>query len=63
MCDLRFMARSAHFSEGYVRAGLIPGDGGSYFLPRLVGLAKALELLWTGDFVGAEEAVRLVSRF
>jgi enoyl-CoA hydratase/carnithine racemase len=59
MCDLRFMARSARFSEGYVRAGLIPGDGGCYFLPRLVGLAKALELLWTGDFVGAEEAVRL----
>jgi enoyl-CoA hydratase/carnithine racemase len=59
MCDLRFMADDARLSEGYVRVGLIPGDGGTYFLPRLVGTAKALELLWTGDFVDAHEALRL----
>jgi enoyl-CoA hydratase/carnithine racemase len=59
MCDLRFVGRSARFSEGYIRAGLIPGDGGCFFLPRLVGIAKALELLWSADFVDAEEAVRL----
>jgi enoyl-CoA hydratase/carnithine racemase len=59
MCDLRFMAADARLSEGYVKVGLIPGDGGTYFLPRLVGTAKALELLWTGDFVDAEEALRL----
>ncbi len=59
MCDLRFMADDARLSEGYVRVGLIPGDGGTYFLPRLVGTAKALELLWTGDFVDAQEALRL----
>jgi enoyl-CoA hydratase/carnithine racemase len=59
MCDIRFCARSARFSEGYVRAGLIPGDGGCYFLPRLVGLAKALELLLSAEFVDAEEAHRL----
>jgi enoyl-CoA hydratase/carnithine racemase len=59
MCDLRFMAEDARLSEGYVRVGLIPGDGGTYFLPRLVGTAKALELLWTGDFVDAQEALRL----
>jgi enoyl-CoA hydratase/carnithine racemase len=59
MCDLRFAARSARFSEGYIRVGLVPGDGGCYYLPRLVGTAKALELLLSGDFVGAEEAERL----
>jgi enoyl-CoA hydratase/carnithine racemase len=59
MCDLRFMAAEARLSEGYVKVGLIPGDGGTYFLPRLVGTAKALELLWTGDFIDAEEALRL----
>jgi enoyl-CoA hydratase/carnithine racemase len=59
MCDLRIMARSARLSEGYIRVGMVPGDGGCYYLPRLVGVAKALELLWTGDFVSAAEAERI----
>lgn len=59
MCDMRFAARSARLSEGYIRVGLVPGDGGCYYLPRLVGTAKALELLLSGDFVGAEEAERI----
>ncbi len=59
MCDLRLAAASATFCEGYVKVGLVPGDGGCYYLPRLVGMAKALELLWTGDVVSAEEAHRL----
>lgn len=59
MCDIRLMARSAHMSEAYIRIGLVPGDGGCYYLPRLVGMGKALELLWTADFVDADEAHRI----
>lgn len=59
MCDIRFAGRSARLSEGYVRVGLLPGNGACYFLPRIVGTARALELLWTGDFVAADEALEL----
>ena len=59
MCDLRFAADSARFAEGYVKLGLVPGDGGAYFLPRLVGTAKALELLWTGETLNAQQALEL----
>ena len=59
MCDLRFAARSAKFAETYVRMGLIPGAGGAYYLPRIVGLAKALELFWSCDSINAEEAQRI----
>lgn len=59
MCDIRFAARSARFSEGYIKVGLLPGDGGCYYLPRIVGMGKALELLWTGDAVDGAEAERI----
>jgi enoyl-CoA hydratase/carnithine racemase len=59
MCDVRFASENARFSEGYIRVGLVPGDGGAYFLPRIVGMAKALELMWTGDFISANEAKNL----
>lgn len=59
MCDLRIAARSATFAESYINMGLVAGDGGGWFLPRLVGSAKALELFWTGRAVDAEEAERL----
>ncbi|MGW0658474.1 enoyl-CoA hydratase/isomerase family protein [Streptodolium elevatio] len=57
MADIRIAASSARFSEGYIRVGLVPGDGGCWYLPRIVGTATALRLLWTGDFVAAEEAL------
>jgi len=59
MCDLRFMAAGARVAESYVRLGLVPGAGGAWYLPRVVGTAKALELLWSGDLVEAEEALRI----
>jgi enoyl-CoA hydratase/carnithine racemase len=59
MCDIRYAAESAKLAETYVRVGLVPGAGGAHFLPRLVGVAKALELFWTADFVDAREAERL----
>lgn len=59
MCDIRFAAESAQFSEGYVRVGFVPGDGAAYYLPKLVGIAKALELLMSGDFISAREAERI----
>ncbi|MCU6598974.1 enoyl-CoA hydratase-related protein [Peribacillus frigoritolerans] len=59
MCDIRFASENARFAEGYIKVGLIPGDGGSYYLPRIVGMAKALEMLWTGDFIHADEAKQI----
>jgi enoyl-CoA hydratase/carnithine racemase len=59
MCDMRFAAESARFGMTYIRMGLIPGDGGCYFLPRIVGLAKALDLIWTGRLFDAQEALAM----
>lgn len=55
-CDVRFASPSARFSEAYVKVGLVPGNGGCWLLPRLVGRSTALRLLWTGDFVDAATA-------
>jgi enoyl-CoA hydratase/carnithine racemase len=59
LCDIRFAGRSARFSESYINVGLVPGDGGCWLLPRSVGTSTALRLLWTGDVVEADEALRI----
>lgn len=58
-CDIRLAGKSAKFAETYAKIGLLPGGGGAYFLPRIVGKAKALELLWTAEFIGADTALEL----
>jgi len=58
-CDLRLVAASARLTAGYVRRGLSPDAGVSYFLPRHVGLARAADILLTGRDVDAEEAARI----
>lgn len=58
-CDIRFAAQSARLAQTYARMGLIPGGGGAYLLPRIVGMAKALEMLWSSDWVEAQEAQRM----
>jgi enoyl-CoA hydratase/carnithine racemase len=59
MCDMRIVTDTATFCEGYVKVGLVPGDGGCYWLPRIVGLPKALELLMSGDTLSATEALAI----
>lgn len=56
-CDIRIAASSARFAESFLKIGLIPGDGGAWFLPRVVGFSKAAEMTFTGDLVDAESAL------
>jgi 2-(1,2-epoxy-1,2-dihydrophenyl)acetyl-CoA isomerase len=58
-CDMRFAAETARLVIAFVRIGLVPDAGLMYFLPRLIGPAKTLELAWTGDPIGAAEAYEL----
>lgn len=58
-CDMRVAAASARFGETYVNLGLAPGNGGTWFLPRLVGSGLAAELAFTGDLIGADRALEL----
>ncbi len=64
MCDIRIASTTAKFAESFVKVGIVPGDGGCWFLPRVVGFSRAAEMALTGETLGAEEALRigLVSR-
>ncbi len=56
MCDLRVAADTAKFASSFVKIGIVPGDGGAWILPRVIGYSKAAELMLTGDTYSAEEA-------
>lgn len=64
MCDIRLASEAAVFAESFLRVGLVSGDGGAWFLPRIVGMSRACEMTFTGDFIDAATAAAygLVSR-
>lgn len=58
-CDITIAKKSAAFIQAFSKIGLIPDSGGTFFLPRLIGLQKAMALMFTGEKVGAEQAEKL----
>lgn len=64
MCDIRIASEQAKFAESFIKLGIIPGDGGAWLLPRIVGMSRASEMALTGDTLDAQEALNwnLVSR-
>ena len=59
MCDIRIASNKAKFGETFVNLGIIPGDGGAWFLQRLIGYQKAAELTFSGRIIDADEAMQL----
>lgn len=58
-CDLRIASNEAYFQEKFVRIGLMPDGGGTFWLPRLVGMARAMEMMLTGESVPAARAAEI----
>lgn len=57
MCDIRIASETAKFAESFVKMGLVPGDGGAWLLPRVVGWSKANEMAFTGEMLNANQAL------
>ena len=64
MCDIRIASEKALFAESFVKVGIVPGDGGAFLLPKVIGMSKALEMSLTGETIGPAEALAcgLISR-
>jgi len=58
-CDIRIGSENAKFMVAFTKMGLTPAAGGAWLMPRIIGLAKAAEFIYTADFLEAEEALRL----
>lgn len=58
MCDIRIASEKAKFAESFIKVGIIPGDGGAWFLPRIIGISRASQMALTGQIIDAKTALQ-----